>query len=99
MIDRRNPSDIIKYACVSLAPSDYTFDRFDGIRHLHEDDAIMLAARHDCGAMAVVRIDAVEMVSAEHVIDLIRSRLFGSCYCVRREVFVPCTFQKCEAAS
>jgi hypothetical protein len=83
------------YAAFNLVPPDYRFDAFDGAQH-DVTDGYRLRALHECGAVTVVVVAARELVSAERAVDIIRERLFGSCYCVRREVLVPCTAQRCE---
>ena len=57
-------------------------------------------ARHDCGARLVIAIDERSLVAAREreavglIVDAIES---AGCYCVRREVIVPCTAQVCAS--
>lgn len=65
-------------------------------------DGVRVRAWHECGSLVFVDIDAIDLVMAgsdASFVDLIIDALDrAGCYCVPREVIVPCTAQRCEAA-
>jgi hypothetical protein len=81
-----------------LCPSDYKVLWSSGPFANTVSSGVRFRVVHECGAMTEVdlRDDDVLWNATEESLRRIWQRVYGSCYCVRREVLVPCTHQRCE---
>lgn len=63
-------------------------------------DGLVVRLRHECGAWCMFDVEHIEFATrpgpdaARAFGDIIRAR--AACYCVPREVVVPCTARRCE---
>jgi hypothetical protein len=93
-------SAIQKIAHHNLKPRGFELEHVD---MLADQDAFRVVASHVCGSRLVVRITGRMIVAARGeraaIMAIIDAIDRAGCYCVPREVLVPCTARSCEERS